>query len=153
MAIVVKTLPNQWLALGVAAHYVGRRAPFGDFTAGDLVRTLSGQVERGHYLLAFDTGTEPARVVGYYGWALYPHAVAERFAEFGAPPPDDPGHDGEVVWILTAAAEDRAAFFALAKAARARYPQHRVMAVRHKRDRRVVFDQWRARTNAETGSV
>jgi hypothetical protein len=112
---------------------------------GDLVRTLSGQVERGHYLFALDTGTDPARVVGYYGWALYPQAVAERFAMVGAPPPEDPGREGEVVWILTAAAEDRAAFFALAKAARARYPHHRVMAIRHKPHRRVLFDQWRAR--------
>jgi hypothetical protein len=148
MAIVINTMSNQWLALGLAAHYVAKRAPFGDFTAGDLVRTLSGQVERGHYLFALDTGTAPARVVGYYGWALYPHAVAERFAMAGAPPPDDPGREGEVVWILTAAAEERAAFFALARAARARYPHHRVMAVRHKQQRRVLFDQWRARSRA-----
>jgi hypothetical protein len=145
MAIVVKTMSNRWLALGLAAHYVASRAPFGGFTAGDLVRTLSGQVERGHYLFALDTGTDPARVVGYYGWALYPHAIAERFAAVGAPPPDDDGRKGEVVWILTAAAEDRVAFFALAKAARARYPHHRVMAIRHKQHRRVLFDQWRAR--------
>jgi hypothetical protein len=33
MAIVVTTIPNQWLALGLAAHYVAGRAPFSGFAA------------------------------------------------------------------------------------------------------------------------
>jgi len=150
MAISVKKIPGPWLALGVAANFIARREPFGRFPAGDLIRTLSGQIHRGHYLFALDTTADPARVVGYLGWALYDDAVAEQFAATGVPPGDEPASGGDVVWILTAAAVERSAFFALAKAARALYPTHRVMAIRHKAGgKRVTFDQSRARIKAK----
>ena len=149
MIIAVKRIPDRWMALGLAAHFVTRHDTFGRFPAGDLIRTLSSQIQRGHYLFALDTSTEPARVVGYYGWALYDDPTAERFAATGAPPPPELGTGGDVLWILTAIADSRGAFFALMRDTRALYPQHRVMAVRHKPSgRRVVLDQSRARVRA-----
>jgi hemolysin-activating ACP:hemolysin acyltransferase len=150
MAVIVKKLPDPWLALGLAAHFIGGREPFSRFPAGDLIRTLNGQVRRGHYLFALDTAAEPARVVGYLGWALYDSAVADRFVATGVPPADEPAMEGDVAWILTAAALNRAAFFAMTKAARKLYPDHRVIAIRHKAGgRRVRFDQSRARVKAK----
>lgn len=145
--ITVKKMPNQWLALGLAAHFLARRAPFENFRSGDLIRTLSTQVHRGHYLFALDgsAGQSEARVVGYLGWALYDHRAAEDFSATGKPPAEELAVGGDVVWVLTAAAVERAAFFALVKAARALYPDHRIMGTRHKDGRRVAFDQWRAR--------
>jgi hypothetical protein len=145
--ITVKKMPGQWLALGLAAHFLARRAPFENFRSGDLIRTLSAQVHRGHYLFALDGSAcqSEARVVGYLGWALYGHRAAERFSATGKPPAEELVVGGDVVWVLTSAAVDRAAFFALVKAGRALYPDHRVMGIRHKGGRRVVFDQWRAR--------
>jgi len=147
--LVIKKVPGPWLALGVAAHFVARLETFGRFPAADLIRTLNGQISRGHYLFALDASADPARVVGYFGWALFDQAVGERFAATGMPPPDDLASNGDVLWILTAAAQDRSAFFALVKATRALYPHHRVMAVRHKPGgRRIVLDQSRARVRA-----
>ncbi len=150
MAIVVRKIGNPWVALGLAAHFTARNATFGRFPAGDLIRTLNGQIARGHYLFALDDASEPARVVGFFGWALYDHDVADAFAATGMPP--DPGRGlasgGDVIWILTAAADSARAFFALVKAARAICPHHRVMGVRHREGRRVVFDQSRARVGA-----
>ena len=148
MDVVIKKIPGPWLALGVAAHFVARRDTFARFPAGDLVRTLSSQIQRGHYHFALDTSASPAKVVGYFGWALFDEAVGERFLATGTPPPDTAMNAGNVLWILTAAAENRRAFFALVKATRALYPDHRVMAVRHKPGgKRVKLDQSRARVS------
>jgi len=147
MTITVRKMSGQWLALGLAAHFLARRAPFANFRSGDLIRTLSTQIHRGHYLFALDGSGKDAeaRVVGYFGWALYDHEAAERFAATGKPPAEELLEGGEVAWVLTSAAVDRDGFFALAKAGRALYPDHRIMGIRHKDGKRVVFDQWRAR--------
>jgi hypothetical protein len=149
MGLVVKKVRDPWLALGLAAHFVAKREPFSRFPAGELIRTLGAQAQRGHYLFALDASANPARVIGYFGWALYEHELAERFAATGAPPPDELAGSGDVVWMLTAVAEDRRAFFALAKGTRALYPNHRLMAVRHKAGGRTIrFDQSRERISA-----
>jgi hemolysin-activating ACP:hemolysin acyltransferase len=149
MTIVVKQLPDPWMALGPAAHFVARHDPFGRFPAADLIRTLSGQVHRGHYLFALDVSVKPARVVGYFGWELYSDDEAERFAASGVAPDHELSDSGSVVWILTAAADSRPAFFALVKATRTLYPAHRVMGIRHKtRGGKVTLDQSRARVQA-----
>jgi hypothetical protein len=154
MRIVAKKFPDPWLALGAAAHFVARHEPFGSFLAAELVRTLSGQVHRGHYLFALDVSAKPARVVGYFGWQLYSDVEAERFAATGSPPADESTVDGNVVWILTAVADSRPAFFALVKAARSFYPAHRVMGIRHKTRRgTVTLDQSRSRVRARTGGA
>jgi hemolysin-activating ACP:hemolysin acyltransferase len=146
MTLEVRKIPDRWRALGLAAHFVAKHQPFSRYPAGDLIRTLSTQVQRGHYLVALDTANDPARLVGYFGWSLFHHAAAERFAATGVPPAEELADGGDVAWLLTSVADSRNAFFALAKAARALYPNHRIMGIRHKRDgRRVVFDQWRNR--------
>lgn len=145
--ITVKKMPSHWLALGLAAHFLARRPPFANFRSTDLIRTLSAQIHRGHYLFALDGSRDDAdaRVVGYFGWALYSHDAAERFAATGRPPVEELAEGGDVAWVLTTAAIDRGSFFALAKAGRALYPDHRIMGIRHKGGRRVLFDQWRGR--------
>jgi hypothetical protein len=148
MTITIKKLPGPWVPLGLAAHFVSRHDPFSRFPAEELIRTLSGQVHRGHYLFAFDVSLKPARVLGYFGWALYDDAEAERFAATGVPPAEERADGGSVLWITTAAATSRPAFFALVKATRALYPTHRVMAIRNKARRKITFDQSRARVRA-----
>lgn len=146
MTLEVRKIPDRWQALGLATHFVARHEPFSRFPAGDLIRTLHTQVQRGHYLFALDTANKPARVLGYFGWSLYHHAAAERFAATGVPPAEELASGGDVAWLVTSVADSRSAFFALAKAARALYPGHRVMGIRHKRgSKRVLFDQWRKR--------
>ena len=154
MKVTVKKIPDSWVALGLAAHFVAKHNTFARFPAGDLIRTLSTQINRGHYLFALDTSTAPARVVGYIGWALYDNAVAELFAQTGVPPADELANGGDVVWILTAASANRRAFFELLKKGRALYPAHRVMAIRHKTGgKRVIFDQSRARIKARNARL
>jgi hypothetical protein len=146
MTLQVRTIPDRWRALGLAANFVAKHEPFSRFPGGDLIRTLHAQVQRGHYLFALDTSNDPARVMGYFGWSLYHHAAAERFAATGVPPAEELASGGDVAWLVTSVADSRGAFFALAKAARALYPTHRIMGIRHKRDgRRITFDQWRKR--------
>jgi hemolysin-activating ACP:hemolysin acyltransferase len=154
MPITVQKMATPWTALGLAAHFVARHDTFGRFPAADLIRTLSAQIHRGHYLFALDVSTDPARVLGYIGWALYDDAQAERFAATGVPPAQERADGGTVVWIMTAAADSREAFFALAKAGRALYPTHRIMGIRHKANgRRVGFDQSRARVRARKAAI
>jgi hemolysin-activating ACP:hemolysin acyltransferase len=155
MAITVKKISGVWLALGVAAHLLAKREPFANFRSSDLIRTLSAQIHSGHYLLALDSSTKAsdARVVGYLGWALYDHTAAEQFAATGAPPAEGLTEGGDVIWVLTFAAEDRHAFFELTKAARTLYPRHRVMGIRHKAGRKkVMFDQRRERDAKRTST-
>lgn len=147
MTITVKKISGHWLALGLASHFLAKRPPFANFRSGDLIRTLSAQIHRGHYLFALHGSARDteARVVGYLGWALYDHEAAERFAATGKAPAEELADGGDVAWVLTSAAVDRDAFFALARAGRALYPDHRIMGIRHKGAKRVVFDQWRGR--------
>jgi len=141
MTLEVKKLRDPWVALGLAAHFLAKRPPFAGFAAEALIRTLDAQVRRGHYLLAFEVEGRQARVSGYLGWVLLDHATAERMARTGELPSVELEQGGDVAWVLTAASESRKAFQALLAEARALYPQHRVMAVRHKQGRRVLFDR------------
>ena len=146
MTIRTSTVADPWMALGLASHFVARQPSFGAFTADSLIRTLDAQIRRKHYLFAFDTSAAPARVVGYFGWALYDHASAEAFARTGISPKHEFDEGGDVIWLMTAASVNRPAFFALVNAARALYPHHRVMAIRNRADgRRTPIDQSRAR--------
>ena len=145
MSIVARTVPDTWMALGLATHFVARHQPFSTFTAGDLLRTIDRQIGRQHYLFAFDTTSAPARVVGYFGWSLYSNADADQFASTGKLPDNELSEGGEVVWILTAVAESEVAFRTIVRTARKKYPDHRVMAIRHKDGKRVIFDQSRSR--------
>lgn len=140
--ISVQRVPDSWMALGLASHFIARRKPFGNYRADDLIRTLDGQIRRGHYVFALDTSQKVARVIGYLGWALYDLATAEQFAASGKPPATELADGGDVIWMLTVAADDRRALMAMTKATRALYPSHRLMGMRHKPGgRKVFFDQ------------
>jgi hypothetical protein len=136
--IEIRRIAGRWTALGPALHFVARHEPFARFPAAALVRTLSGQIERGHCLFA----VEAPNLVGFMGWAHYDAAVAERFARTGAPPPDELARGRDVLWILTAAASTPAALAALVRAVRAEHEGWRAMGIRHRPDgKRVLFDQ------------
>lgn len=154
MSIMARTVSNPWMALGLATHFVARHQPFAGFPAGDLIRTIDRQISRQHYLFAFDTTSDPARVVGFFGWSLYSNADADQFASTGKLPSNELTEGGQVIWILTAVAESEAAFRTIVRKARESYPHHRVMAIRHKNGKRVIFDQSRSRVaerSAEQG--
>jgi hypothetical protein len=115
-------------ALGAACHFLARREPFASFRADALVRTLDGQVRRGHYLAALDG----RRVVGWLGWALLSEAAAQRFAERGeVPDAATLGTTGGVAWLLTAASDSTAVLRAMTREARRAQPGLRIMGVRH----------------------
>lgn len=134
--LVVRTLAGRWPPLGVALHFLARREPFARFPSSALVRTVWGEIERGHYRFALSGD----RVVGYLGWALYDAADARAFAAGGPPPGDDKAQGRDVVWILTAAGDE--ALLPMYRALRALYPGRRLMGVRHKPGgRRVVYDR------------
>jgi hypothetical protein len=136
--IQVVTLSHAGHALGSALHYVARREPFASFRAADLVATVSGEIDRGHYRFAVDG----PRVLGYLGWALYDADVAARCAAGGHPPPPPRLANGaDVLWVLTAVSSSPAAFIALVKTVRRAHPQLRWMGVRHKPGGRFVFDR------------
>lgn len=134
----VRTLPGRLVALGAAAHFVSRHEPFASFPSSSLIRTLSSQVDRGHYRFAI----EGQRVVGYIGWALYDEADAQAFERTGQSPPDERALGADVVWILTAAVSGAEALLPMYKALRALYPGRRLMGIRHKGGgRRMIFDR------------
>jgi hemolysin-activating ACP:hemolysin acyltransferase len=133
----VTALRDPMVALGVAAHFLGSRAPFRDFPAGELIATLAGQAKRGHALFAL----EGQRVRAYVGWALFTTAEAEALARTGIPPAPPAGQQGDVVWMLTIAAADAAAMKVCFAELRRRYAGKRVMGVRHRPDgKRIPFD-------------
>jgi hypothetical protein len=122
-------------ALGAAAHYLSRREPFSGFTSGQLIGTLAGQVQRGHCLFALDG----LAIRGFLGWARLDAAVAERFATTFDPPPESACNGGDILWLLTAAADSTVALRAMIAACRALHPGRVVMGMRHKRDGRKVL--------------
>lgn len=136
--LAVQRVGNRHLAMGLALPYLAARQPFAAFGAGELTRTVAGQILRAHYLMAFDG----ARLVGYLGWACYSAADAAAYARSLEAPPDDRADGHGVVWLLTAAATTPAALQAMLQDGRRRYAGWRVMGVRHRRHgRMVVFNQ------------
>ena len=134
----LRQVEGRHLAMGLALPYLAARQPFAAFQAGELTRTVAGQILRGHYLMAF----EGARLVGYLGWACYSPADAAAYARSLTAPPDDRANGQGVVWLLTAAATFPEALEAMLRGGRRRYMGWRVMGVRHRRNGSVVvFDQ------------
>lgn len=136
--VSVRRVEGRHLAMGLALPYLAARQPFAAFQAGDLTRTVAGQILRGHYLMAFEAN----RLVGYLGWACYGPEDAAAYARTLEAPPDDRADGHGVVWLLTAAAGSPAALEAMLRDGRRRYAGWRVMGVRHRRNGRIlVFDQ------------
>ncbi|MEO3472972.1 hypothetical protein AAFN86_13970 [Roseomonas sp. CAU 1739] len=134
----VRQVDGRHLAMGLALPYLAARQPFAAFQAGELTRTVAGQILRGHYLMAF----EGARLVGYLGWACYSPADAAAYAASLEAPPDSRANGQGVVWLLMAAATMPEALDTMLRDGRRRYAGWRAMGVRHRRNGRVVvFDQ------------
>jgi hemolysin-activating ACP:hemolysin acyltransferase len=137
MALTVRRLGSRMAALGAAAQFVALRQPFAAFPAQHLIATLHGQIAREHYLFALDGQA----VRAYLGWAMFDEAVAERVLRTGQAPTLGEAASGDILWILTAAATDRAALLSCVNALRAQRPGGRVMGVRHRTNgRAAVFD-------------
>lgn len=92
-------------ALGLAASYVVAHAPFGSYRADRLIGALSGQVRRHHYVFAVRDGV----VVGYAGWALCPHDVAEDWLTNNKAPRPEQCLAGDVIVLMVMVAADREA--------------------------------------------
>lgn len=138
MAITIRALDPSYTTLGIALHFLARRAPFSGFRFGDLTQTVDDQIRRRHALFAFDD----RRVVGYLGWHLYDLAVAREFARTGRPPPLERPDGADVAWVMTAAAAVPETLVALVEAGKACNIGRRAMGVRYKKNgRRVIFDQ------------
>ena len=127
-ALAILRPRDEIAALGMALHFLGQREPFASFPAKVLVTTVDGEIRRGHYLMAFDG----QRLVGFLGWVMLNHAVAERFARTLVPPAPEEMRGADVVWVLTVCASSRAVLAALVRAARRQHPKCRVMGVRHR---------------------
>lgn len=133
-----RQVEGRHLAMGLALPYLAARQPFAAFQAGELTRTVAGQILRGHYLMAFEAN----RLVGYLGWACYSPEDAAAYASSLEAPPDDRANAQGVVWLLTAAATFPAALDAMLRDGSRRYQGWRVMGVRHRRNGAVVrFNQ------------
>ncbi|MEO1198100.1 MAG: toxin-activating lysine-acyltransferase [Pseudomonadota bacterium] len=61
--------------IGHAAVYLMSDPVFSRLRFGQLTRLLTGQANRGHYLFVMDG----PRIVGFAGWALTSHDIAERW--------------------------------------------------------------------------
>ena len=114
-------------ALGAAAAFLAARPPFDAFPAGALLRTLRGQVRRGHYLML----VEGARLRAYAGWALLTPAEEAALLNQGSVPTGD-AHGGQIVWLQMLAAADRPAFRALVAALKAANRGRRGFGLRHR---------------------
>jgi hypothetical protein len=136
--LTVRQVEGRHLAMGLALPYLAAREPFASFGAGELTRTVAGQILRGHYLMAF----AGSRLVGYLGWACYAPEDAAAYARSLVAPPEERSNGQGVVWLLNAAAGSAQALEAMLRHGRTRYAGWRVMGVRHRRGGKVVvFDQ------------
>lgn len=150
MAVTIRALEPSYATLGIALHFLARRAPFSGFRFGDLTQTVDDQIRRGHALFAFDD----RRVVGYLGWHLYSYAEARDFARTGKPPPLDRPDGADVAWVMTAAASVPQTLMALVEAGKALNIGRRAMGVRYRTTgRRVIFDQLIAPRRRTTGAL
>lgn len=69
--------PNPYAALGRAVSYMMTKPAFARVPFGHWSKTLTGQINRGHYFFVF----EGTRVVGFLGWAFVAEERAVAWAE------------------------------------------------------------------------
>jgi len=124
--IVCRQVQRPMLALGIAANLVRRKPPFSNFNFGRMTSVLIGQIRRGHYLIAFRRGTP----VGFIGWAVTPHEIAERWLNEGYTPKYHECIEGDSCVLLTVYSEARKVTTAMIRQARIRYPGHRIYFMR-----------------------
>lgn len=73
--IQILTGINPAQALGFAVGYLMTKPAFARLPFGHWSRTLVGQINRGHYLIA----SQQDRIVGFLGWALTSNEKAEQW--------------------------------------------------------------------------
>ncbi len=124
--VVCRQLQRPMLALGIAANLLRRKPPFSNFNFGRMTAVLIGQIRRGHYLIAFRNGLP----VGYIGWAVTPHEIAERWLHEGYTPKYEECISGDCCVLLTVYSESRDITMHEIRQARKRYPNHRIYFMR-----------------------
>ena len=96
---------DPYAAVARAVEFCARHDAFAARPFGHWAKVLIGQVNRGHYRFATETGAEgPApRIVGFAGWFHASRASAERWLADEACPAHDPR--GDCVVLNAVAAE------------------------------------------------
>ncbi|MCB2113842.1 MAG: toxin-activating lysine-acyltransferase [Parvularculaceae bacterium] len=94
--------PNPFAGLGRAVSYLMTKPSFADRQFGNWSRTLTGQVNRGHYLLV---STE-TNIVGFAGWAFVNEDYAAAWLNGRSDPPSNECIDGDCMIINAWAADD-----------------------------------------------
>lgn len=130
---LVAGLPPE-VALGRAAAHLMRHKAFAAAPFGHIVRSLVGQVNRGHYAFVADREA----TVGFLGWARAPRALAEAWLAGERPLADAEARAGDCA-LLNYVQADRpeVSRFLLASAPRLLPGVRTIYARRHYPDGRV----------------
>ena len=115
-------LRDAYKAAGLALSALSKVEPYARYPFGNLVRTVMGQINRGHYVLTL----EGQVVVGYAGWVLCAPEVAEARVAGRAVPPYEQCVDSPNPVLVTFLARHRAATFRQIRRMRELYPGRRV---------------------------
>lgn len=115
-------LKDPFKALGHALSLLAKVDPYARYPFGSLVRTVFGQIQRGHYVLTL----EGRAVVGYGGWALCSPETAAAWVEGGSVPAYEDCLDGPCPVLVTFHSKSRAATFRQIRHMREIYPGTRV---------------------------
>lgn len=105
----------------MALAYMADREPFRSTPLGAMAKTIIGAVDRGHYGFVL----RGKRVVGFACYALSSEQAAMDWMQRGVPPSSDAGVGGDVVVMIQAAFDDRAATVAGLRHLAWLYPEHR----------------------------
>jgi len=90
-----RTFDNPAAALGIAVSYLMTRPAFARLAFGHWTRVLVGQINRGHYVFAYDAD----QVVGFAGWALAGADDAEAWLDGDAGARADGGRTGDCIVV------------------------------------------------------
>lgn len=122
------------MAIGTACQFLAGREPFAGLAFGEFVKTISAQVQRGHYLFA----RRDLEVLGYIGWALCDEAVAREWVSGRGAPQTELCINGPVFVAITFASKEKAATRCLIRDCRRLYPGRQVMFHRYYADGRTA---------------
>lgn len=96
MTLTIGRMARQTDAFAAAVTFMAARKPFSELPFGPMVTSLSGAIQRGHYVVASENG----RVVGFTFWAMTTAEVARRWTEEAYEPTWEEGNGGDTV-VLT----------------------------------------------------
>lgn len=97
------TDPNA--AIGAAARLMMNHRAFAERGFGEWMQVLDGQARRGHQVFVLDAAD---RLVGFFGYAISPDAIAAEWAEGRYSPNDAECRAGDSLIFNAWIAEDRA---------------------------------------------